>query len=536
MIPLILIILAAPLGASTVFTDNAAGETGPAMLMVNENNPAPQAANEYDQTVQLHPGWNLVSWHVWPSGTPEVYLTIEQMLPHDGAQGEHAWFHYNPGGRIFVHTDNAHWWPEHQAIGDENWNVHRAYYFDMNGPHTWDDYTGANSRPPVWPYSNDIDMTPSSAWAHDEIVGYPNISYWFFLGYSAPGYCKLADVVIQETGVAPTGDPANFSFEGPFHWLVWQNDEPNNYPPYDLKIVKTDDGKIYLPYAGVQRRPIDEIGVLEPGRGYFLGFSDDGPYAFDGWDGWPQWQNENYVTPQPPGSGRGVASAAHFQFQPYTHWSYPIVIDTVDLGTTPLTAGDEIAVFDGDRCVGAKSYQGEFPVVLIAWEDDIATPLEVDGYGFGNPMTFLWYDASENAEIEFELPPETQSLPNDPVTPSNGGFGMGLYARRSLMEGPSTITQLPQEYRMNQNFPNPFNAETVIPLELPQRSNVKLEIFNVKGQLLGLPFEHVYDAGWPKIRWNASKLPSGIYFYRITANGLERGGKFVDAGKMLVLK
>jgi hypothetical protein len=427
-----------------------------------------------------------------------------------------------------------HWPYDYQT--NPPWDLNYAYYIKLDAPHNWNEFQN-KERFPLGDISNII---PSSAWAHDEIVGYPNISYWFFMGFAAPGYCKLADVVIQESGVAPTGDPVNFSFEGPLHWLIWWNSDEHpehpNFPPYDLKIVKTDDGKIYLPYAGVQRRPLDEIGVLEPGRGYFLGFSDDGPYTFDGWDGWPQWQNENYIPPQPPGGGRGVASSAHFQYQPYTHWSYPIVIDTVDLGTTTLAAGDEIGVFDGDRCVGAASYGGEFPVVLIAWEDDIATPMEVDGYGFGNPMTFLWYDASENAEIEFELPPETQAMPNDPVTPSNGGFGMGLYARRSLMEGPSTVTQLPQEYRMKQNFPNPFNAETVIPLELPQRSNVKLEIFNVQGQRLGLPFEHTYDAGWPKIRWNAAKLPSGIYFYRITAEGLEREGHFSAVGKLILLK
>jgi hypothetical protein len=65
---------------------------------------------------------------------------------------------------------------------------------------------------------------------------------------------------------------------------------------------------------------------------------------------------------------------------------------------------------------------------------------------------------------------------------------------------------------------------------------VKLEIFNVRGQRIGFPYENVYNAGWPRIRWNASRLPSGVYFYRITAEGLERGGKFHDVGKMLLLK
>jgi hypothetical protein len=503
------------------------------MLMVNENNPAPQAANEYDQTLQLHPGWNLVSWHIIPPDpTPQNYLQMIDILPlyESDPPYDPTWFN-TKGGKLYKWNSMTQYWPPDYQT--DAWDLNYAYYIELQAPHNWNEFQDCE-RFPLGDISNII---PSSAWAHDQNVGEPGISYWFFMGYAAPGYCKLASISIDP--IPSCGAPALFTYEGPFHWLIWQNLAPE-FPLGDLKVVKEDQGKVYIhdpDPVNHRLRAVDQIGVLEPGRGYFLGFSDDGPYTFvDGWNGWPQWQNDNYVPPELPGSGRGVASSAHFQYQPYTHWSYPIVIDTVDLGTTPLTAGDEIAVFDGDRCVGAKSYQGEFPVVLIAWEDDIATPMEVDGYGFGNPMTFLWYDASENAEIEFELPPETQSMPNDPVTPSNGGFGMGLYARRSLMEGPSTVTQLPQEYRIKQNFPNPFNAETVIPLELPQRSNVKLEIFNVKGQLLGLPFEHVYDAGWPKIRWNASRLPSGIYFYRITAEGLERGGKFVDAGKMLVLK
>lgn len=95
---------------------------------------------------------------------------------------------------------------------------------------------------------------------------------------------------------------------------------------------------------------------------------------------------------------------------------------------------------------------------------------------------------------------------------------------------------LPMEYKLGQNYPNPFNAETVIPLELPQRSQVKIELFNVCGQRLGILYEGIENAGWRKIRFGAGDLSSGVYFYRITAEGLEHGGKFTDAGKMLVLK
>ena len=55
-------------------------------------------------------------------------------------------------------------------------------------------------------------------------------------------------------------------------------------------------------------------------------------------------------------------------------------------------------------------------------------------------------------------------------------------------------------------------------------------------QSLGTIHQGIENAGWPKIRYNASALASGMYFYRVTAEGLERGGHFADVSKMLLLK
>ncbi len=95
---------------------------------------------------------------------------------------------------------------------------------------------------------------------------------------------------------------------------------------------------------------------------------------------------------------------------------------------------------------------------------------------------------------------------------------------------------LPQTYALGQNFPNPFNAETIIPLELPVRSQITIELFNVRGQNLGTIYEGVQNAGWPKVRFQAAGSASGVYIYRITAQGLENGGRYQNSGKMLVLK
>ena len=100
----------------------------------------------------------------------------------------------------------------------------------------------------------------------------------------------------------------------------------------------------------------------------------------------------------------------------------------------------------------------------------------------------------------------------------------------------STPADVPSR-RSLQASPNPFNAETVISLELPQRSNVRIELFNIRGQSLGVIYEGVQNAGWPRIRYRVpNQLASGMYFYRIELKGLERGGRFADVRKMLLLK
>jgi hypothetical protein len=97
-------------------------------------------------------------------------------------------------------------------------------------------------------------------------------------------------------------------------------------------------------------------------------------------------------------------------------------------------------------------------------------------------------------------------------------------------------TDLPAEFAVGECFPNPFNSETIIPLELPERSEVRIELYNVRGQNLGMIFEGIVNAGWEKVLWNSHNIASGIYLYRVTANGSERGGKFQAVQKMLILK
>jgi len=85
-------------------------------------------------------------------------------------------------------------------------------------------------------------------------------------------------------------------------------------------------------------------------------------------------------------------------------------------------------------------------------------------------------------------------------------------------------------FALAQNHPNPFNPATVITYSLSERSRVRLNVYDVRGRLVATLVDGVQDVGPHKIRWNASDLASGVYFYRLKA------GSFTKARKLVVIK
>jgi PKD repeat protein len=92
-----------------------------------------------------------------------------------------------------------------------------------------------------------------------------------------------------------------------------------------------------------------------------------------------------------------------------------------------------------------------------------------------------------------------------------------------------TLLSVPEEFSVT-NFPNPFNPEAEIQYSLPVSTPVTLEIFNVVGQRIATLVNETRSAGYHTVTWNASDVPSGVYFYRILA------GEFTATNKMILMK
>ena len=86
---------------------------------------------------------------------------------------------------------------------------------------------------------------------------------------------------------------------------------------------------------------------------------------------------------------------------------------------------------------------------------------------------------------------------------------------------------LPREHALHPPYPNPFNPDVNMVVDLPEASFVKLEILNVKGQVVQtLEAKHL-DAGSHHFYWKAGNFPSGIYFVALKSEQFEQTRKVI---------
>ncbi|MBI5662386.1 MAG: T9SS type A sorting domain-containing protein [Ignavibacterium album] len=90
--------------------------------------------------------------------------------------------------------------------------------------------------------------------------------------------------------------------------------------------------------------------------------------------------------------------------------------------------------------------------------------------------------------------------------------------------------EIPTEYKLFDNYPNPFNPTTAISWQSPVGSWQTLKVYDVLGNEVATLVDEYREAGGYKVEFDASKLASGVYFYKLTA------GSFTSSKKMMVVK
>lgn len=92
------------------------------------------------------------------------------------------------------------------------------------------------------------------------------------------------------------------------------------------------------------------------------------------------------------------------------------------------------------------------------------------------------------------------------------------------------VTIIPSSFNLLQNYPNPFNSSTIIQFELPVGDFVNLKIYNILGREIATLINEHKKAGRYEIKWDASLVPSGVYFYQVSTT------KYISQRKMLLIR
>lgn len=140
--------------------------------------------------------------------------------------------------------------------------------------------------------------------------------------------------------------------------------------------------------------------------------------------------------------------------------------------------------------------------------------------------------ALQNGDMFILAEPDTFHTANNSYSPMWSTF-RGNSKRNCVIQlaltGVNDPYQVPEKFTVFQNYPNPFNPYTIISFTLPVRTRTEIAVFDIIGSEIMRSVAE-YDSGHHEVTFDGSSLPSGVYFYRVTADGKQ------IMGKMLLLR
>ena len=171
----------------------------------------------------------------------------------------------------------------------------------------------------------------------------------------------------------------------------------------------------------------------------------------------------------------------------------------------------EIGLYVDGVCKGAVVVDGSFEQIS-AYVD---SPDELSD---GNVEFVFCYEEAKRAGNELRA----MNLNPGRLQPQYGVAGASYPYFEIKITNEDTEDIVPPEFSLKQNFPNPFNPTTTISYSLPETARVRLDIYNLKGQLVKKLIDSEMAAGPHSVVWNGKDgndqaVASGVYFYRISS-------------------
>ena len=203
-----------------------------------------------------------------------------------------------------------------------------------------------------------------------------------------------------------------------------------------------------------------------------------------------------------------------------------VYIDVMPINDPPEIVGLPAVIdMETNQCTNLymKDYESDVdtPDSLLTWSFSVSDPAISYSYDEQtDSLTICSSDIEGTFYLYATLTDDSSASDTDTITIN--------------VSGPSSIVDqlqgIPKKYMVAQNFPNPFNPVTTIVYGLPQPGEVRIEVYNIAGQRVMILQDGFKSAGYHKVTFDATRLSSGLYFYRVQA------GKFMKVMKMILMK
>jgi hypothetical protein len=211
-----------------------------------------------------------------------------------------------------------------------------------------------------------------------------------------------------------------------------------------------------------------------------------------------------------------------------------------------LSASGTIAIVGVDfpnDTIGAPDSTIRFMVGVRNDGDNLdfygVTSTSARGWPTVNQDTFTYADSAETVYVYFDViiptwpgdTPDTITFSVFSCLDTSKHVDSTVELTASITDvGDEPFAELPGGFYLHQNYPNPFNPTTPISFTLSSRANVRLEVFDLLGRQVNIRDLGLLPLGDHSIEYDASGLPSGVYFYRLVTETSSQ------ARKMILLK
>jgi hypothetical protein len=212
-----------------------------------------------------------------------------------------------------------------------------------------------------------------------------------------------------------------------------------------------------------------------------------------------------------------------------------LTFDNIGVDDRWIDSKNNTAPWTIKNCIFSNSV-GESEIIRIYGASSIIH--HCDFFNVGADYLGLKDDAVE--ENNMEVDPMYTDAANGDYTLGNGspclGMGDDGHAVGDLRWDPNVTgvevlnNEVPVNYNLSQNYPNPFNPSTTIRFEIPESGFTTLRVYNIIGGEITTLVNETINAGAYTVSFDATNLPSGVYFYRLTS------GNFTQVNKMILTK